>query len=42
MSKLLQTSIHSSRYIVLRCPEEGTLAVKVGCVMGMVHSGRSD
>lgn len=27
---------------MLRCTEEGTLSVKVGCVMGMVPPGRSN
>lgn len=42
MNKLLQTYINSSLYTVLRCTEEGTLSVKAGCVMGMVHPGRSN
>ena len=42
VNKLLQTSITSSLPIVLRYIEEGMLAVKVGCVMVMVHPGKSN
>lgn len=41
MNKLLQTSLNRSLNIQIRCIEEGTLAVKVACTVGMVHPGRS-
>lgn len=42
VNKPLQTNINSSLHTVPRCTEEGTLAIKVSCVMGMVYPGRSN